>query len=117
MKLPHSCRLDRRPGRSPGRSGETWAGEPAPFRDKLPQMNHFPEHREPIRDPEVLKRMELAFDLYRVAEEMKRQNLRRQNPDANEEEIEEGIREWLRRRPGAEHGDGVGRPRPKPLEL
>lgn len=80
-------------------------------------MNHFPEHREPIRDPEVLKRMELAFDLYRVAEEMKRQNLRRQNPDATEEEIEEGVRDWLRRRPGAKHGDGVGRPRPKPLEL
>jgi hypothetical protein len=39
-----------------------------------------------------------------------RQNLRRRNPEASEEEIEEGIREWLGRRPGAEHGDGVGRP-------
>jgi len=39
-----------------------------------------------------------------------RQNLRRRNPEASEEEIEKGIRQWLRRRPGAEDGDGVGRP-------
>lgn len=78
-------------------------------------MNHFPEHREPIRDPEVLRRMELAFDLYEAAEAIMRQNLRRRNPQASEEEIEEGIREWLARRPGAEHGDGVGRPRSSPL--
>jgi hypothetical protein len=63
----------------------------------------------PVRDPEIRKRMELAFDLYEAAEEIMRQNLRRRNPGASEEEIEEGIREWLRRRPGAEHGDGVGR--------
>lgn len=66
--------------------------------------------RRPIRDPEVLARMELAFDLYEMAEQMMRQNLRRRNPGASEEEIEEGIRQWLRRRPGAEDGDGVGRP-------
>lgn len=65
---------------------------------------------QPIRDPEVLQRMELAFDLYEAAEEIMRQNLRRRNPEASEEEIEEGIREWLGRRPGAEHGDGEGRP-------
>jgi len=65
---------------------------------------------QPIRDPEVLKRMELAFDLYEAAEEIMRQNLRRRNPGASEEEIEEGIREWLRRRPGAELGDAEGRP-------
>lgn len=65
---------------------------------------------QPIRDPDVLQRMELAFDLYEAAEEIMRQNLRRRNPGASEEEIEQGIREWLRRRPGAEHGDGVGRP-------
>lgn len=68
------------------------------------------EPMQPIRDPDVLKRMELAFDLYEAAEEIMRQNLRRRNPEASEEEIEEGIREWLRRRPGAKHGDGVGRP-------
>jgi hypothetical protein len=54
--------------------------------------------------------MEIAFDLFETAVKMKRQNILRQNPDATEEEVEEGIREWLHRRPGAEHGDGVGRP-------
>jgi len=59
----------------------------------------------PIRDPEVLARMDLAFDLYEAAEEMKRQNLRRQNPDATEEEIEQGIRDWLARGPGSRARD------------
>ncbi len=74
-------------------------------------MASYHDIRRPIRDPEVLARMELAFDLYEMAEQMMRQNLRRRNPGADEEEIEEGVREWLHRRPGAEHGDGVGRPR------
>lgn len=73
-------------------------------------MSSEPIAARPIRDPEVLARMEIAFDLYRTAEEMMRQNLRRRHPEAGEHEIEDGIREWLHRRPGAEHGDGVGRP-------
>ncbi len=55
--------------------------------------------------------MRIAFDLYQVAEDIKRQNLRRRNPAATEQEIEAGIRDWLAERPGAEHGDGFGRPR------
>jgi hypothetical protein len=73
-------------------------------------MRGDPIPRQPIRDPEVLERMRIAFDLYETAEQMMRQNLRRRNPDATEEEIEQGIQEWLLRRPGAEHGDGPGRP-------
>ena len=73
-------------------------------------MPFVPQHRRPIRDPEVLKRMEITFDLYQASEEIMRQNLRRRNPGATEEEIEDGIRAWLRKRPGAELGDGVGRP-------
>ncbi len=60
---------------------------------------------KPIRDPEVLARMDLAFDLYEAAEEMKRQNLRRRNPEATEEEIEQGIQEWLARGPGSRARD------------
>jgi hypothetical protein len=73
-------------------------------------MDPAPTTARPIRDPDVLARMENAFDLYRTAEQMMRQNLRRRNPAATESEIDEGVREWLHRRPGAEHGDGVGRP-------
>jgi hypothetical protein len=53
--------------------------------------------------------MEIAFDLAETAVQMMRQNLRRRDPSATEDEIEQGVREWLRRRPGAEIGDGVGR--------
>lgn len=62
---------------------------------------------KPIRDPEVLARMDLAFDLYEAAEEMMRQNLRRRNPEATEEEIEQGIRDWLARQPGVNRGPGA----------
>ena len=41
-----------------------------------------------------------------------RQNLRRRHPEADEAEIERGLAAWLRHRPGAEHGDAVGRPCP-----
>lgn len=72
-------------------------------------MSNAFDQKRPISDPAVLRRMAIAFDLYWTAEEMMRQNLRRRNPSASDEEIEQGIRKWLRKRPGAEHGDGVGR--------
>lgn len=52
--------------------------------------------------------MKLAFDLYEGAEQMMRLNLRRRYPEADEEEIERRLGEWLRTRPGAEHGDASG---------
>ena len=69
--------------------------------------------RKTIRDPAVLQRMEVAFDLCETAEVMMRQNLRRRHPDLEDAEIEELLGQWRLRRPGAEHGDGVGRPVPK----
>jgi hypothetical protein len=54
---------------------------------------------EPIRDPEVLARMRIAFDLYEAAEEIMRQNLRRRHPEATEEEIERDLVSWLREQP------------------
>lgn len=60
------------------------------------------------RDTDVLARMELAFDLYETSDEIMRQNLRRRNPEASEEEIEELFQQWLLERPGAEHGDASG---------
>jgi hypothetical protein len=55
-------------------------------------------------------RFRMALDLYEAAEAMLRQKLRRTHPDASAEEIAGFVREWLERRPGAEHGDAVGRP-------
>lgn len=71
-----------------------------------------------IRDPEVLARMKLTFELYELAERMMRQNLRRSFPTAGDDEIERRLVAWLHHRPGAEFGDAVGRPviRIKPWE-
>lgn len=53
----------------------------------------------PIRDPDVIARMETAFDLFDLAEEMMRQNLRRRFPAATEDEIEGRLLRWLQKRP------------------
>jgi uncharacterized protein YccT (UPF0319 family) len=53
---------------------------------------------EPIRDPEVLARAAAAFDLCETAEQIMRQNLRRWNPQASEEEIRQRFRAWLEKR-------------------
>jgi hypothetical protein len=55
-------------------------------------------------------RLRTAFDLFTSGERMMRQNLRRRHPDASAAEIEEMLWTWLMQRPGAEFGDGVGRP-------
>lgn len=65
---------------------------------------------QPIHDPVILKRMQMAFDLYETAQLIMLQNLRRRHPDLDDAEIERRLVEWRHRRPGAEHGDGVGRP-------
>jgi hypothetical protein len=55
-------------------------------------------------------RLQVVLDLAAAGEAMMRQNLRRQFPDASEEEIDRRLTEWFLTRPGAEHGDGAGRP-------
>ena len=62
--------------------------------------------------PDYQARLRLAFDLYEASEAIMRQNLRRRNPEASDAEIEQLFAAWLRKRPGAEHGDGHGRPVP-----
>jgi hypothetical protein len=67
-----------------------------------------------VDSEQVAERFRTALALYDLGEQMLRQKLRRQHPDASEEEVEAGIAEWLHRRPGAELGDGEGRPVPWP---
>ena len=62
----------------------------------------------PLRPEEKLR---LALDLFGSGVELKRQNLRREHPQLAPPEIEQMLREWLSTRPGAEHGDTVGRSR------
>lgn len=60
-------------------------------------------------DP-LVERLRATIQLHEDGVRLMRQNLRRQQPDATDDEIEERLGEWLSERPGAEHGDGVGRP-------
>lgn len=57
------------------------------------------------------RRLRQALELFDEGMALMRQNLRRRHPQATEEEIERRLHAWLRTRPGAEHGDGWGRPR------
>ncbi len=59
-------------------------------------------------------RLRLALELFSTGEAMMRQNLIRQYPNADEQEIEIRLLEWLGERPGAEYGDSAGRPVPFP---
>jgi hypothetical protein len=54
---------------------------------------------EPIRDPRILARASVAFDLCQTAEDMMRQSLRRRHPGASEEEIRARFVAWLEKRP------------------
>lgn len=55
-------------------------------------------------------RLRLAIEMFEVGESMKRQSLRRENPQASDAEIERMLVAWLHHRPGAEHGDAEGVP-------
>ena len=51
------------------------------------------------RDPAVIARMEMLFDLYETSEAIMRQNLRRRYPRADDAEIERRLQAWLLERP------------------
>jgi hypothetical protein len=65
-----------------------------------------------ISPPEstAAERVRLALDLYEVGESMMREQLHRRFADADPAAVERMLVAWLRTRPGAEHGDGAGRP-------
>jgi hypothetical protein len=52
----------------------------------------------------------MALDLFQAGVDVMRQNLRRRHPEAQDEEIERLLGDWLQERPGAESGDCPGRP-------
>jgi Rv0078B-related antitoxin len=58
----------------------------------------------------IAEKFRTTLELFELGEAMLRQKLRRKHPSANDDEIEALVQEWRERRPGAEHGDGVGRP-------
>lgn len=61
-----------------------------------------------------LAKWRLIFDLYQTAEDIMRQNLRRADPEASPEEIEQRLIDWLRKRPHGEHTGPLWRPSQRP---
>jgi hypothetical protein len=51
---------------------------------------------------EAARRLRLALDLFETGVAIMEQNLRRENPQATQEEIQEMLSRWLRHRPGAD---------------
>ncbi len=65
---------------------------------------------------ELARRFRTALELHELGVAKMRRNLRRKHPGASEEFLRRKLGEWLRTRPGAEFGDGCGRPVPWPRE-
>lgn len=61
-------------------------------------------------DESPAERLRIALDLFNFGVDMMLQKLRREIPDATEEELQARLVDWLQDRPGAEHGDAAGRP-------
>ncbi len=55
----------------------------------------------------VQQRARETFELFELGLEMKRAQLRRMHPDADDGEIEGLLRHWLRHRPGSLYGAAV----------
>ena len=62
------------------------------------------------RMPSTRDALRTTLDLFNTGLDLMRQNLRRDHPQANEDEIDRRLRQWLQARPGAEAGDCPGRP-------
>ena len=60
--------------------------------------------------PSTRDALRTTLDLFNTGLDLMRQNLRRDHPQANEDEIDRRLRQWLQERPGAEAGDCPGRP-------
>ncbi len=57
-----------------------------------------------------MERVRMTLELAELAEEMIRARVLREKPDASPEELDKAVARWYAHRPGAEHGDTVGRP-------
>lgn len=66
--------------------------------------------RRPEQAVKDATRLKTALELQRTGVAMMRQTLRRRFPSDSDVEIGHRLSAWLQARPGAEFGDGVGRP-------
>jgi len=59
---------------------------------------------------EAAARLKITLELSELGVGMTRERLRREHPHASKTELDALLARWLRERPGAEEGDGVGKP-------
>ncbi len=57
-----------------------------------------------------MEALRTVFDLTEAMEKVFRQRMRNENPSISDAGLEAKVREWYHDRPGAELGDGVGKP-------
>jgi hypothetical protein len=58
---------------------------------------------------DLATRFRVACELSDAAIQLVRARLRRQHPEATDDQLSRMVDAWLETRPGAEQGDGVGR--------
>lgn len=68
------------------------------------------------REPTPMEKFRVALDLFEAGRQVRRAQIRRERPGADEVEVEARLVEWMRERPGAEFGDAEGRAVPWPRE-
>jgi hypothetical protein len=56
----------------------------------------------------IAQAFQTTLDLFETGLALMRQNLKRADPEANDQEIDRRLRQWLHERPGAESGDCGG---------
>jgi hypothetical protein len=64
--------------------------------EEAPRIDHYGDLAEAFRT---------TFDLFDAGLDLMRQNLKRADPSANDDEIDRRLVKWLHERPGAEVGD------------
>ncbi len=57
----------------------------------------------------AVDRFQLVMELRRIGERAFVHKLQKKHPELSQQQINEELSRWYRVRPGAEHGDGVGR--------
>ena len=67
-----------------------------------------PVHDDPPLSPD--EKLRIVCELHDLGVTMMRETLARRFPQASRTEIDARLDAWLAERPGAENGDGVGRP-------
>jgi hypothetical protein len=71
---------------------------------------------KPKKSIEAGRRIEMACEMAEAGVRMMEEKIRREHAGMGAEEVARRLQAWLCQRPGAEHGDGVGRYSPCPSQ-